>query len=146
MSPESCPRQTPAPGEQSPRNKATLQEIGVVFQARYDRMNYQTSQLRRSTHCWMLLVQASKNISQPGQAYKMEFWRKQLILRLKIVYLKTHMMDINGLFVWILGSVIRVIQLISTLKKLFFRTFQSLGSGPTGSRVITGFIRQTSQF
>ena len=56
------------------------------------------------------------------------------------------MMDINGLFVWILGSVIRVIQLISTLKKLFFRTFQSLGSGPTGSRVITGFIRQTSQF
>ena len=57
------------------------------------------------------------------------------------------MMDINGLFVWILGSVIRVIQLISILKKLlFFRTFQSLGSGPIGSRVITGFIRQTSQF
>ena len=29
------------------------------------------------------------------------------------------MMDIKGLFVWALGSVIRVIQLISTLKKLF---------------------------
>ena len=29
------------------------------------------------------------------------------------------MMNINGLFVWTLGSVIRVIQLISTLKKLF---------------------------
>ena len=29
------------------------------------------------------------------------------------------MMDIKGLFVWVLGSVIRVIQLISTLKKLF---------------------------
>ena len=29
------------------------------------------------------------------------------------------MMDIKGLFVWTLGSVIRVIQLISTLKKLF---------------------------
>ena len=29
------------------------------------------------------------------------------------------MMDIQGLFVWTLGSVIRVIQLISTLKKLF---------------------------
>ena len=29
------------------------------------------------------------------------------------------MMDIKGLFVWTLGSVIRVIQLMSTLKKLF---------------------------
>ena len=35
------------------------------------------------------------------------------------VYLKTNMMDINGQFVWTLGSVIREIQLISTLKKLF---------------------------
>ena len=32
-------------------------------------------------------------------------------------------MDIKGLFVWILGSVIRVIQLISTLKKLFVSYF-----------------------
>ena len=31
----------------------------------------------------------------------------------------THMMDIKSQFVWTLGSVIRVIQLISTLKKLF---------------------------
>ena len=29
------------------------------------------------------------------------------------------MMDMNGLFVWTLGSVIQVIQLISTLNKLF---------------------------
>ena len=29
------------------------------------------------------------------------------------------MLDIKGLFVWSLGSVIRVVQLISTLKKLF---------------------------
>ena len=33
------------------------------------------------------------------------------------------MMDIKGLFVWTLGSVIRVIQLISTLKNLFVSHF-----------------------
>ena len=71
MVPEYWTRQHPAPREQRPRNEATLQEIQVVFQAHYDTMNYQTSQLRRIAHCWMLLVQASKDISQPGQAYKM---------------------------------------------------------------------------
>ena len=35
------------------------------------------------------------------------------------VYLKTLTIDINGLFVWTLGSVIPVIQLIWALKKLF---------------------------
>ena len=51
------------------------------------------------------------------------------------------MMDIKGLFVWTLVSVIRVIQLISTLKNYLFRTFQSLESWPVGSRVITGFLQ-----
>ena len=51
MSPENCLRQTPAPREQPPRNKAILQKIQVVFQAQYDRLNYQTSQLRRISHC-----------------------------------------------------------------------------------------------
>ena len=78
MPPENCPRQIPAPREQPPRNKATLQEIQVVFQAQYDRMNYQTSQLRRIAHCWMLLVQASKYISQPGQAYKLRILEKMV--------------------------------------------------------------------
>ena len=65
----------------------------------------------------MLLVQASNGISQPRQAYKMGILEK-IVNGLK-VYLKTHMMDIKGLFVWTLGSVMRVIQLISTLKALF---------------------------
>ena len=30
-----------------------------------------TSQFRRIAHCWMLLVQVSKDILQPGQAFKM---------------------------------------------------------------------------
>ena len=70
MSPENCPRQTHVPREQPPRNKSTLQKIYVVFWAQYNRMNYQTSQLRKITHCWML-VQASKDILQSGQANKM---------------------------------------------------------------------------
>ena len=52
------------------------------------------------------------------------------------------MTDIKSLFVWILGSVMRVIKLMWKLKKThFFRTFQSLGSWPIGSRVITGFLQ-----
>ena len=51
------------------------------------------------------------------------------------------MKDIKGLFVWTHASVIRVIQLISTLKRYFFRTFQSLRSWPIGSRVITEFLQ-----
>ena len=41
-------------------------------------MKYQTSQLRKIAHCWMLLVQASKDISQPGQAYKMGILEKMV--------------------------------------------------------------------
>ena len=51
------------------------------------------------------------------------------------------MMDIKGLFVWTLGSVIQMIQLISKLKKHFFCTFQSLRSWPIRSRVITVFLQ-----
>ena len=51
------------------------------------------------------------------------------------------MMDIKGLFVWKLGSVIPVIQLTSTQKSYLFRTFESLGSWSTASRVITGFLQ-----
>ena len=56
------------------------------------------------------------------------------------------MIDIKGLFVWSLKSVILVIQLISTLKKLFVHTFQSLGSQPIGPRVITGFLQLLRSF
>ena len=84
---ENCPRQSPAPREQRARNKATLQKIKVVLQAQYDRKNYHTPQLRRIAHCWMLLVQASKDISQPSRAYKMGILEKivnglKFILRL----------------------------------------------------------------
>ena len=85
MPPENCPRQIPAPREQPPRNKATLQEIQVVFQAQYDRMKYQTSQLRRIVHCWMLLVEASNDISQPGQAYKKGIFEK-IVNSLKFIF------------------------------------------------------------
>ena len=52
------------------------------------------------------------------------------------------MMDIQCLFVWTLGSVIRVIQLISTLKKLFFFVpSNNFDQAPIGSRVIAGFIQ-----
>ena len=50
-------------------------------------------------------------------------------------------MDFKGLFVWTFGSVIRVIQLISTLKIYLFRSFQSLRSWPIGFWVITGFLQ-----
>ena len=66
----------------------------------------------------MLLVQASKDISQPGQTFKMGILEK-IVNGFTVVYLKIHMMDIKGLFIRTLGSVIRVTQLISTLKKLF---------------------------
>ena len=50
-------------------------------------------------------------------------------------------MDFKGLFVWTFGSVIRVIQLISTLTIYLFRSFQSLRSWPIGFWVITGFLQ-----
>ena len=58
----------------------------------------------------MLLVPASKDISEPSQAYKMGVLAK-IVVVLKFI-LKVYMMNIKGLFVWTLGSVIRVIQLI----------------------------------
>ena len=87
MSPENCPRQTPVPREQHPRNKATLQEIQIVFQAQYDRMNYQTSEFRGIAHCQILLVQVPNSISPLGQAYNMGILEKignglKFILRL----------------------------------------------------------------
>ena len=66
----------------------------------------------------MLLVQASKDISQPCQTFKMGILEK-IVNGFIVVYLKTHMMNIKGLFIWTLGSVIQVTQLISTRKKLF---------------------------
>ena len=39
-------------------------------------MNYQTTLLRTIAHCWMLLVQASKDISLPGQAHKIRILEK----------------------------------------------------------------------
>ena len=77
-------------------------------------MNNQTSQLRRIVHCQMLLVQASKDISQPGRPYKMGILEK-IVNGLKFILWLIWW----TLFVWTLGSVIRVIQLILTLKKLF---------------------------
>ena len=79
-------------------------------------MNYQTSELRRISH-WMPLLQDSKHISQLSQAHKMGIFEKI------VNGFKTHMMDIKGLFVRTLGSMIQVIQLISTLKKLFVLYF-----------------------
>ena len=48
-------------------------------------------------------------------------------------------MDIKGVFVWTLGSVIRVIQLIGKLKKPFV-LYLSI-TWPIGSRVITWFLQ-----
>ena len=52
-----------------------------------------------------------------------------------------HLIDIKGLFVWILGSVIEWTTDLKTKKSHLFRTFQSLRSWPIGSRVITGFLQ-----
>ena len=47
-------------------------------------MNYQISQFRRIAHYWVLLVQASRDISQPGQACKMEILEK-VVNSLKVI-------------------------------------------------------------
>ena len=65
----------------------------------------------------MLLVQLSRRISQPGQAYKMGILEK-IVNGLKFI-LRLIWWIWRVYFVWTLGSVIQVIQLISTLKKLF---------------------------
>ena len=59
MSPENCSRRTPAPRELPPRNKATLHKIQVVFQTRYDRMNYQISELRQGVQRTLKTLKSS---------------------------------------------------------------------------------------
>ena len=102
-------------------------------------MNYQTSQRRRIAHCWMLLVQASKDISQPGQAYKMGILEKMVdglkfILRLIWWTLRVYLFGhLDQWYEWSNWS--------QHWKNYLFHTFQSLGSWPIGSRVITGFLQ-----
>ena len=101
-------------------------------------MNYQISQLRKIAHYRMLLVQASKDISQPGQAYKMGILEKvvnslKVILRLIWWKLRAYMDT------WICDTSDPTD--LNTKKTDLFRTFQSLGSWPTESRVITGFLQ-----
>ena len=102
-------------------------------------MNYQTSQLKRIVNCWMLLVQASKDISQPGQAYKMGILEKMVdglkfILRLIWWTLRVYLFGhLDQWYEWSNRS--------QHLKNYLFRTFQSLVSRPIGSRLITGFLQ-----
>ena len=65
----------------------------------------------------MLLLRAPKDISQPGQAYKMGILGK-IVNVLKSI-LKLIWWILTVYFFWILESVIRVIQLVSAPKKLF---------------------------
>ena len=85
----------------------------------------------------MLLVQASKDILQPGQAYKMGFFEEivnglRFILRLIWWTLRVYLFGHEWYFIWVIRvitrsviawSVIWVIQLIWTLKKLFVSYF-----------------------
>ena len=102
-------------------------------------MKYQISQLRRIAHCWMLLVQASKDILQPGQAYKVGILEKMVsglkfILRLIWWTLKVYLFGhLDQWYEWSNRS--------QHLKNYFFRTFQSLVSRPIGSRLIKGFLQ-----
>ena len=102
-------------------------------------MKYQTSQLRRIDHCWMLLVQASNDISQPGQAYKMGILEKMVnglkfILRLIWWTLRVYLFE--HLDQWYEWS-----NWFQHLKNYFYLTLQSLGSWPIASGVITRFLQ-----
>ena len=91
----------------------------------------------------MLLVQASKDISQPGQAYKMRIL-EEIVNRLNFIiiliwwslrpYLFGHF---DQWYEWSNWSQ----HLKNYLFRNLFHTFQSLGSWPIGSRVITGFLQ-----
>ena len=87
----------------------------------------------------MLLVQASKDISQPGQAYKMGILEKMVdglkfILRLIWWTLRVYLFGhLDQWYEWSNWSQHWSIYL--------FRTFQSLRSWPIGSRVRTGFLQ-----
>ena len=63
----------------------------------------------------MLLIQTPKGNSELSQTHKMQILAK-IVNGFK--FMLRFMMDIKGLFVWTLGSVIRVIQLIWTLEKI----------------------------
>ena len=97
----------------------------------------------------MLLIQASKANSEPNQAYNVGILSK-IVNSLTLIYRKAYMIreragrlseDMKGLFVWILGSVTRVIQLTWKLKNHMFCIFGSLISRPFVSRVLTVFVR-----
>ena len=87
----------------------------------------------------MLLVQASKDISQPGQVYKTGILEKivnglTFILRLMCWTLRVYLFGhLDQWYEWSNWS--------QHQRNYLFRTFQSLGSRPIGSRVITGFLQ-----
>ena len=87
----------------------------------------------------MLLVQASKDISQPGQAYKMRILEEivnclSFIARLILWSLGPYLFGhLDQWYEWSNWS--------QHWKNYLFHTFQSLGSWPIGSRVITGFLQ-----
>ena len=103
-------------------------------------MNYQTSQPRRTVYGWMLLVQTSKEISEPGQAYKMGIFTKivnglKFILRFLWWTLRVYL--VGHLYQWYEWS-----NLSEHWKNHLLRAFQSLGSWwPIESIVTTGFLQ-----
>ena len=102
-------------------------------------MNCQTSQLRRTTHCWRLLVQESKDILLTGQAYKMEILEKivnGLKFTLRLIWWTLRVYLFGHLDQWYEWS-----NWSQHWSIYLFRTFQSLRSWPIGSRVRTGFLQ-----
>ena len=78
----------------------------------------------------MLLIQVPQVNSEPCQAYKMGFLAN-IVNGLKFILRLIHVKDIKGLFVWTLGSLIRVIHLVWKLKKtICFVTFNHLDHDP----------------
>ena len=86
----------------------------------------------------MLLIQKSKVNSEPGQAYKIGFLAKTVnglkFLRLIWWTLRVYLFEhLDQWYEWSNWS--------ENWKKHLFRTFQSLGSWPIGSRIITRFLQ-----
>ena len=87
----------------------------------------------------MLLVQASNDISQPGQAYKMGILEKMVnglkfILRLIWWTLRVYLFEyLDQWYEWF--------NWFQHLKNYFYLTLQSLGSWPIASGVITRFLQ-----
>ena len=87
----------------------------------------------------MLLVQASKDISQPGQAYKMGILEKivnGLIFILRLIWWTLRAYLFGHLDQWYEWS-----NWSQHLKNYLFRNFQSLVLWPIGSRIITVFLQ-----